>query len=163
MTTKTLIWEHNQDYRLYTDILEIVEPHEKERNAIIECLKQGICYRSYLARDETGFVVAICIATILPKTQTLHIEDFALHPKIRGLGLAKYLWDEWRKLVRETWTEIEAISIEVYLQNVAPWRKIMNIYELFPEPLHLLPFAPDILMMFMGKNIASNAEEILKI
>jgi len=156
------IWEQNYNHTLFREILEIVEPHHREREAIMKCLERGLYYRSYLARDKNNSVVAIAIATLLPKTQTLHVEDFALHPIIRKQGHAQKLWDDWRALVRSEWTTVTSMTIEVYLQNVEPWKKIMGVEELIPHPIKLLPLAPNVPMMLMGRDLTSPVNFIFK-
>jgi GNAT superfamily N-acetyltransferase len=155
------VWQHCRDPIKFEEILQMVEPYEEERKMILNCIQHDIVYQSYIAVDASDFVVAIVIATILPKTQTLHIEDFALHPNIQKQGHARQLWKDWRDFINKTWTKIESLTIEVYLQNVEPWRKIMDVHELLPEPLCLLPLAHHVPVMFMGKNITNSVTDIL--
>ena len=155
------IWKRQQDHNLFTEILEIVEPFQKEREAILDCIKETLYYRTYIATDKEELVVAIAIATFLPKTETLHVEDFALHPRIRRKKYARKLWNDWRTLVRSEWTSVEALTIEVYLHNVEPWGKIMKVTKLLPQPINLLPLAPEIPMMLMGRKLTSPVSDIL--
>ena len=106
--------------------------------------------------------MAIAIAILLPRTQTLHVEDFALHPRIRKLGYARQLWDDWRTLIHSTWTTTNSLTIEVYLHNVEPWRKIMDVSELVSQPLRLLPLVPDVPMMLMGHNLTAPVSDIFE-
>jgi hypothetical protein len=158
---KMFSWQRCHDPTKFQEILNIVEPYEEERNMILNCIEQNIVYRSYVALDTSESVVAIAIATFLPKTKVLHIEDFALHQKIQKQGYAKQLWKDWRNLVNETWTKIDSLTIEVYLQNMEPWRKIMGVSELLSNPSCLLPLAPRVPVMFMGKNLISSVDDIL--
>jgi len=161
MITNQFVWKRQYDPAALIPILEMVEPYKKERDVILKCIELGICYRAYVARDYLKLVVAIAIATILPKTQTLHVEDFALHPRIRGKGHARELWKSWRLFVRSDWTSIEALTIEVYMHNIEPWRKIMGVTELLPQPVYLLPLAPNVPMVFMGRQLTSSVSDVL--
>ncbi len=161
MLSQTFAWKRCFDATKFQEILNMVEPYEEERNMIVYCIQHNICYHSYIAVDALDFVVAIAIATFLPKTQTLHVVDFALHPKIRKQKHAKQLWLNWRKLVKSEWTETESLTIEVYLQNVEAWKKILGVNEILPNPQYLLPLAPNVPMMFMGRNLTCPANEVL--
>ena len=107
------VWQHCHDPTKFDEILQMVEPYEEERKMIINCIKHNIVYQSYIAVDSSNFVVAIVIATILPKTQTLHIEDFALHPNIQKTGHARKLWHDWRDFINKMWTKVESLTIEI--------------------------------------------------
>jgi hypothetical protein len=103
-----IVWQKSCRPEDFEELLELVEPFERERKAIFQCIRTNVCYNAYVARNKDNRVVALAIATLLPKTQTLHVEDFALHPCIRNRHYAQKLWDSWRKLVSETWTPVEA-------------------------------------------------------
>jgi hypothetical protein len=153
-------WEFTTDVTLLKEILNLVEPHKREREAIIKCIEKNIVYKCYVAKDCQQNVVAIIIATFLEQSKTLLIEDFALHPKIRNKGFAMKIWDDWRNLVKKEWTDVDALCIEVYLYNVEAWKNIMKVKELFPQP-YRLDLAPNSLVMFMGKDLTETAENIL--
>src|SRR5947209_1425272 len=97
-------WFRCTDSKQLEEILSIVEPNNKENQAILKCINETEIYRSYIYKDN-GTIDAICIATLLSKTQTLHIEDFALHPRIRGKGKSYPLWNSWLKFIidEEKW------------------------------------------------------------
>jgi len=162
---KLFVWEQNFDHNLFKEILEEVEPHHKEREAILLCIEHKLCYRSYVAKDENGKVLAIAIAILLRTTETLHVEDFALHPSIREKGFARKLWDDWRSFVRSEGITMEAMTIEVYLQNIEPWRKIMGVTmlvtELLPSPMKSLSLAPNVDVMLMGRNLTAPVADVI--
>ena len=154
------IWEQTTDVNNLSEILTLVEPHEMERNSILTRIKHNVVYKCFVAKNQDHSNVAIIIATFLPLSQTVHVEDFALHPNIRGQGHARQMWKDWRTLVRNTWTNVEALTIEVYLQNVAVWRKIMDVAALLPQTYEL-DLAPGVFVCFMGKNITCSPHVIL--
>jgi ribosomal protein S18 acetylase RimI-like enzyme len=135
-------WRRTFDIGEIEEILSLVEPNKTERNAIIQCIQHTDVYRMYVAervqllRIEKKLVDGIAIATWLPQTETLHVEDFAIHPRIRGQKHAAQLWQSWWRMIvdQEKWVkENVTMTIEVYLHNVEAWRKIMQVNELFPE------------------------------
>ncbi len=148
-----LQWEQCKNQHDIEELLHLVEPYPQEFNAIMKCLGNhpGLYDVSVVWYDSR--IVALCIATFLPKTKTVHIEDFALHPIIRGQGYAQILWDGWLKYYNIS--ENQALTVEVYAQNIKIWSKIMKIKDLGVEDAHimLVPKAP---MRFMGKNLSVN-------
>ncbi len=158
---QNFVWEETNDVKSLVDILNYVEPHEMERNAILKCVENNIVYKCFVAKNKEHKIVALIIATFLPQSQTLHIEDYAIHPLFRGQGHARKLWNDWRDLVRCQWTTVEALTIEVYLHNVEVWRNIMGISELFPHNYEL-DLAPGVLVSFMGTNLTCSPEHVIK-
>jgi hypothetical protein len=130
-------WERCNNYNELKEILEIVEPNIYDKEGIIK--RYPAHYRAYVARGAPNSIPqigAIAIAAFLPKSRTLHIEDFAIHPYLRGLGYARLAYSSWRAFVWLEWYEAApaylnggGIMIEVYLHNVEAWRKIMGVTE----------------------------------
>jgi hypothetical protein len=52
------------------------------------------------------------------------------------------------------------MTVEVYLQNVIPWSKIMGVTPLFDGSL--LPLVPDVNVVFMGKNLTSSIVDVFQ-
>jgi hypothetical protein len=154
-----LKWETSADPDDVTELLHLVEPYIQERDAILKCLRTfPDLYQVDVVRLEQR-VVALVIFTYLPKTNTFHIEDFALHPIIRGQNLSQWLWTKWLKF--RSINDSQALTIEVYLQNVKIWSKIMGVKDLgLPNARILL--APNAPMTFMGKNLSTSAAVVHK-
>jgi GNAT superfamily N-acetyltransferase len=174
-------WKRTNDPKLFGELLILIEPNMVERTAIINCILETNIYNVYIAENSVSFRIdAICIATFLNKTQTLHIEDFALHPNIRGKGYAKILWNSWWDFVvnTEKWINIDqSMTIEVYTKNVFPWNKIMGVNPLFNSDslltnedtigknqsfnVELSPlFWTNEKIVWMGKNLINNPRDI---
>jgi GNAT superfamily N-acetyltransferase len=156
----TFKWSQVYNSEDLSEILSLVEPNEIERKTIINCFDNSTIYRGYVAHNfQTKNIDAIVIATYLTKTETLHIEDFALHPRIRGQGYARSLWSSWLELiVEEKWIHSldTAISIEVYKQNVEPWSKIMGVKTIETA---LLPLT-GVEIVWMAKNLKRLFKEV---
>ena len=149
-------WSSCNDLSSLEELLLLIEPDTIERTAIQRCLKETNIYNAYIAKSPTGEIDALCISTFLQKTQTLHVEDFALHPRIRGKHLAQSLWDAWwhhlekEKVIREE----QPMTIEVYPKNVIPWTKIMKVHVLFESALLWTRES----IVWMGKNLPEGME-----
>lgn len=162
-----LEWSICSDPMELVEILSLVEPYPREFQAIMACLKlTPSVYKAFVAKRVVepkcdSRALAIVIATYLPHTQTVHIEDYALHPIIRGLGLAQSLWHTWRRFVElhEGWAWDQAITIEVYNQNVKVWGKIMGVEAIdltSTETPARLPLAPEVPIVFMGRDLVAS-------
>jgi hypothetical protein len=156
-------WKRAKAFAEIKDILLQVEPtkHIYDPN--------GICSRfPDLSRAYVGFLnngepraSAIAIATLLPKSKVLHIEDFALCESARKQGLAHLAWSSWRVFVADEWYDTRAcgksLSIEVYVKNVEAWGKIMGVIKYDVRPMRALPqLMPDPnCVVFMGSHLDS--------
>jgi len=163
VTAPSSAWELVDNYSEDIDeILRLVEPYPAEHAAIVDCIRLPLSvYKVYVARShQLGAPLALVLATFLPRTKTLHIEDYALHPIIRGLNLAAPLWRQWREFVATTegWGPRQAITIEVYLQNVKVWNRVMGVADL-KYKIHL-PLAPHVPVQFMGRDLTASPREI---
>lgn len=150
-------WIQTSDSLQVEEILMLIEPEIKERTAILNCFDAYNCYVCMnLEHDKR--IDAICITIKLPKTDTLHIEDFALHPRIRGKGYAKGIWELW--LYYYGIDDSTAISIEVYLYNIKAWEKIMNVkvLDIPTTPLYY----NEVEIQWMGKNLKYSIQEIVQ-
>jgi hypothetical protein len=89
----------------------------------------------------------------------LHIEDFALHPRIHGNGYATPLWDAWMTLMHPKCQG--SISIEVYYNNIEVWRKIMGV-EIEPNVKAKIIDRPDAQVVFMTRNLKAPPNIVYK-
>jgi hypothetical protein len=157
-------WERTKDRNLLHEILSIVEIKPTELNAILRCVEETDVYNAYIAyNSESKKIEAIAIATWLPKFNTLHIEDFALHPRIRKAGHSVTLWNSWVHFISESEKWIcdanVSMTIEVYIHNVVAWRKIMGVEPLLLYKTKLWWETEEIL--WMGKNLKYPATAII--
>jgi acetoin utilization deacetylase AcuC-like enzyme/GNAT superfamily N-acetyltransferase len=115
----------------FLEILRHFEPNTPLVSGLVTCDPRR--YRCYIACNKvSGKAEAVGIACYLPKSNVLHIEDFALDPSIHGRGLAKDLYQSWREFICSEWPEarlagITTTMIEVYEYNVEKWNKIMQV------------------------------------
>jgi acetoin utilization deacetylase AcuC-like enzyme len=127
-------------FESFIEIMKGIEPNTPKVPGLITYDPKN--YRCYVARDISGQLgcLAIGIACYLPKCNVLHVEDFALNPKIYGKGMSRGLYSSWREFVCSEWPEankagISNTMIEVYLHNVEPWKKIMGVEKVkVPQP-----------------------------
>lgn len=139
----------------FLEILKGIEPNTPPVSGLVTC--DPVNYRIYIAchSDQVG---AIAIACYLPKCKVLHIEDFALNPNIYGKGVATHLFDSWLEFVAAEWPEARdacssrSLMIEVYLQNIEPWRKIMGV-EKVKTSLAAIFIRDDTPIVLMAKNL----------
>lgn len=155
------MWSRCTDVSELVELLVLVEPNLVERNAILSCLKDTEIYRAYIYKTNVdGPVDAINISTKLCDGKVLHVEDFALHPRIRGKGLARGVWNSWKDYVAnvEKWIETTdpPMTIEVYPHNVEPWSKIMGVKVVSSEPL---PWTSE-QIWWMSRNMS---DELMKV
>jgi hypothetical protein len=135
-------WKRTREFKDFESIFNLVEVEQSESLAIKRCIQETDIYRCYVAtHDDTKATIgAFIIATWLPMTKTLHIEDFALSTQIQKQGHAKVLWEAWWDFVidQEKWIPARncPMTIEVYLYNVKAWEKILNVSSLFQAPLY---------------------------
>lgn len=152
-------WSRALLYSDLKEILELVDPNVWDSAGL--ATKYPTRYRAYVAKKDDGRVDAIGIAAYLPDTKTMHVEDFALHPRIRGQGLARRLYNGWREYMLEEWPETKACggstTIEVYLQNVEAWRKIMQVKEVEVKAEALILRHP---IRVMACNLTHPSEEV---
>lgn len=154
-------WERCYDYEDIAELFEIVEPSTSvwDRDGMLK--KHQDKYRCYMCKNENEEVIAMGLMCWLNNNEVLHIDSFSLHPKIRGKGLAKYLFNKFLDYVNEEFSETKKYNgkllIEVYTKNVEAWRKIMGVEELEikTKPIHL-----EEEVVIMGKGLQNNDEEV---
>jgi len=122
----------NPNEPLFDRFLEILRKFEPNTPLVHGLVSDPKNYRCYIARDKiSGRGEAVGIACYLPKSNVLHIEDFILDPCIHGKRLANALYKSWREFICSEWPEAKCAGIstmiEVYLQNVEPWEKILLV------------------------------------
>jgi hypothetical protein len=91
----------------------------------------------------------------------MYIDCFAITPEIRGNKLSYLAWNSFIKFLNEKFPQIntDKLIIEVYLQNIVVWNKVMgievlNIDEIVTKPKLITP------TVIMGKNIKSKDEAV---
>lgn len=154
--TKEWFWERCYDFNDLKEILLLVEPNIYDAKGLVDRFPK--LSRAYVARNALGTKVnAIAVATLLPISKTLHVEDFAIHPRVQKTGVARDAWLSWRKFLAEEWKETQktgtSMTIEVYLHNVEAWRKIMGVTEIYVGGMKPLFISEKTPIKLMGRDL----------
>lgn len=101
--------------------------------------------------EENGEVIACSVICNLEISETMYIDCFAISPSIRGKKLSYIAWNTFIEFINNNYPEIntDRLIIEVYLQNIELWGKIMGIESL--NMTNAINLKSDVLIM--GKNI----------
>lgn len=165
-------WFRATSWEQIEELMNFVEPscNVYDKHGIVSRFPTR--YRAYIGyvdlnkREgvDSHQVNAIAIAALLPKTRTVHIETFALHPRVRKLDLAHSAWKSWRQYLVDEWPETketgESITIEVYLQNVVPWSKIMHVQTLETGGMKPQLIDDSTPVMLMGRALNQPAAQV---
>ncbi len=170
MDDKISEWTVTHDRHDYWELLCIAEPNELERDAIDRCIQETDVYKTYVARNKKernkkernkkernkkernkkernkkgAQIIGLIITVFLPHTQTLHIEDYVIHPDARGKGVGRALWNDFTST-----HGVNKLTIEVYPKNIEVWHKIMGVNVLFDR---VLPVTGET-VTWMGHNV----------
>lgn len=141
-------------FESFIEILKGIEPNTIPVGGLVSYDPKN--YRCYVA-CHSGRVGAIAIGCYFPKKKNLHVEDYALSPHIYGKGLAEALWEAWLEFIWLEWPEVReamSLTIEVYLKNVQPWKKIMRVEEVkvSNKAIFISEATP---IIFMARNLSA--------
>ncbi len=145
-----MTWRAARDYAEIKELFELLEPPYNVWD------REGLWqwYKVFVTTDGT----ALALVAWLPVTGVVHIETFGLHPRIRGQGRARGLFAALLAHVHAThgWPT-DKLLIEVYVENVEAWRKIMGVTEV--DVGDMRPFHVEDPMVIMGKGVDRTAYE----
>lgn len=173
-------WRRATDWSDLEELMELVEPNIFDKTKVATRYPNRLrAYVGTIAHSLLGGALhslgvsalvaeamgadAVALAAWLPESKVVHVEDFAIHPRWRGEGLARPAWTSWRAFLAQEWPETrvarDAMTIEVYLQNIEAWRKIMGVHELVTDmqPLYLLPTTP---IQLMGRDLTCPVRDV---
>jgi hypothetical protein len=153
-------WKQTLEYNEMKELYELVIPKDDLWNPLI-LTKYPDKVKGFIAQDNSGNVISCAIIANLNKTNAMYIDCFAISPEIRGNKLSYLAWNTFIEFLNEKFKEIntDRVIIEVYLQNVSIWNKVMGINVLNIDGMVTKPklITPNIIM---GKNIMSINEAI---
>lgn len=158
--TETFVWQRCMDYDVMKTLYEQVIPAADLWNPTI-LTKHPDKIRGYVAYDDMNNVTACAVIGNLEKSATMYIDCFAIVDNLKGKKLSYIAWQTFIEFVKVEWSEVNTnkLIIEVYLQNVIIWAKVMGVDVLNIDSLITKPkLVTDTIIM--GKNIDSVEDAI---
>jgi hypothetical protein len=153
-------WSQTFEYNDMKELYELVIPKDDLWNPLI-LTKHPDKVNGFVARDNDGKVIACAVIANLNKSNATYIDCFAIVPEIRGNKLSYVAWNSFIEFLNEKYKQYNTnkLIIEVYLQNVAIWHKVMgidvlNIDAIVTKSKLITP------TLIMGKNIMSETEGV---
>lgn len=150
-------WKRCQAYDEIKTLFESVIPDEDCWDKSNMLTKYPNKFRGYTTIDGKA------CATVgwLSKTQTLHIDCFAIDQSIRGNGKSYEAWNTFLEFIQIEWPDVKTnkLLIEVYTKNCIVWGKVMDVINLGIDD-SVVKMRVKNPVIIMGKNLNSKQEAI---